>query len=107
MDPARLRHLMAVMQEDIDADRYLGGVIAIGRHGKLALHEAIGHADAKRTRPVKKDSVFSLFSVTKAITVVLVLRAIERGQLALTRQSRMSSPSSQAKGARPSRSITC
>jgi len=72
------------MQEDIDADRYLGGVIAIGRHGKLALHEAIGHADAGRKRLVKKDSVFSLFSVTKAITVVLVLRAIERGQLALT-----------------------
>jgi CubicO group peptidase (beta-lactamase class C family) len=84
MDPARLRHLMAAMQEDIDADRYLGGVIAIGRHGKLALHQAIGHADADRKRPVKKDSVFSLFSVTKAITVVLVLRAIERGQLALT-----------------------
>jgi len=84
MDPKRLRHLMAVMREDIDADRYLGGCIAIGRHGKLALHEAIGHADAERKRPVKKDSVFSLFSVTKAITVVLVLRAIERGQLALT-----------------------
>jgi len=84
MDPKRLRHLMAVMREDIDADRYLGGCIAIGRHGKLELHEAIGHADAERKRPVKKDSVFSLFSVTKAITVVLVLRAIERGQLALT-----------------------
>jgi len=84
MDSKRLAHLMAVMQEDIDADRYLGGCIAIGRHGKLALHQAIGHADAERRRPVKKDSVFSLFSVTKAITVVLVLRAIERGRLALT-----------------------
>ena len=84
MDAARLKHLMKVMQEDIDADNYFGGVIAIGRHGQLALHEAIGHADSARKRPVKKDSVFSLFSVTKAITVVLMLRAIERGQLALT-----------------------
>ena len=84
MDRARLEHLMAVMQEDIDKDRYFGGVLAIGRHGKLALHEAIGHADSKRTRPVKRDSVFSLFSVTKAFTVTLVLRAIDRGQLALT-----------------------
>ena len=84
MDAARLKHLMKVMQEDIDADKYFGAVIAIGRHGRLALHEAIGHADPARKRPVKKDSVFSLFSVTKAITVVLVLRAIERGQLALT-----------------------
>ena len=84
MDASRLQHLMAVMKDDIERDRYFGGVIAIGRHGQLALHEAIGHADSARTRPVRKDSVFSLFSTTKAITVVLVLRAIERGQLALT-----------------------
>ena len=30
------------------------------------------------------DSVFSIFSATKAITNVLVFRAIERGQLLLT-----------------------
>jgi CubicO group peptidase (beta-lactamase class C family) len=84
MDMARLAQLMTVMQEDIAKDRYFGGVIAVGRHGKLALYEAIGHADSARKRPVKKDSVFSLFSVTKAITVVLVLRAIERGQFDLT-----------------------
>lgn len=84
MDAARLKQLVAVMRDDIARDRYFGGVIAVGRHGKLALHEAIGHADSKRTRPVKRDSVFSLFSVTKALTVVLVLRAIERGQFDLT-----------------------
>jgi CubicO group peptidase (beta-lactamase class C family) len=84
MDASRLRHLMTVMKDDVEQDRYFGGVIAIGRHGQLALHEAIGHANSARTRPVRKDSVFSLFSTTKAITVVLVLRAVERGQLALT-----------------------
>lgn len=79
-----LERLREVLREDIASDRYFGGVIAIGRHGKLVFHEAFGHADSKRTRPVKKDSVFSLFSVTKAFTVVLVLRAIDRGQIALT-----------------------
>jgi CubicO group peptidase (beta-lactamase class C family) len=84
VDTSRLRRLMEVMQEDIEQDRYFGGVIAIGRHGHLVLHEAIGHAGPARARPVKADSVFSLFSTTKAITVVLILRAIERGKLALT-----------------------
>jgi CubicO group peptidase (beta-lactamase class C family) len=84
MDETRLKHLVEVMREDVERDRYFGGVIAVGRHGRLALHEAVGHADSARTRPVKKDSVFSLFSATKSLTVVLVLRAIERGQLALT-----------------------
>jgi CubicO group peptidase (beta-lactamase class C family) len=84
MDESRLQRLVEVVRDDIERDRYFGGVIAIGRHGQLALHEAFGHADSARKRPVRKDSVFSLFSTTKAITTVLVLRAIERGDLALT-----------------------
>ncbi|HUI62748.1 MAG TPA: serine hydrolase domain-containing protein, partial [Steroidobacteraceae bacterium] len=39
---------------------------------------------AAGTRPLRQDSVFSIFSVTKAITNVLVLRAIELGRFALT-----------------------
>jgi CubicO group peptidase (beta-lactamase class C family) len=56
----------------------------VARHGEIGFHEAIGHANSERRRPVKKDSVFSLFSVTKSFTNVLVLRAIELGQIALT-----------------------
>jgi len=37
-----------------------------------------------RSRPLRLDSVFSIFSVTKAITNVLVLRSIELGRFALT-----------------------
>jgi CubicO group peptidase (beta-lactamase class C family) len=80
----RLAHLRATMADDIRRGRYFGGVVLVARHGIVALHEAIGHADAGGAQPLAKDSVFSLFSVTKAITNVLVFRAIERGELALT-----------------------
>jgi CubicO group peptidase (beta-lactamase class C family) len=84
MDSQRLAEILRVMRADIAKEKYHGGVIAIGRHGKLVFHEAIGHSSPDRKLPVKKDSVFSLFSVTKAFTVVLVLKAIERGQFDLT-----------------------
>jgi CubicO group peptidase (beta-lactamase class C family) len=84
LDRDRLLHLKTVMEADIRKGLYFGGVIAVARHGEIGLHEALGSADAKGNHPVKKDSVFSIFSVTKALTVVLVLRAIERGLLALT-----------------------
>ena len=84
LDQARLQHLKSVMEADIARGLYFGGVIAVGRHGELGLYEAVGHADASRKRPVQRDSVFSIFSVTKAFTNVLMYRAIERGQLALT-----------------------
>jgi CubicO group peptidase (beta-lactamase class C family) len=80
----RLDHLRRVIAGDIAAGRYFGAVLAIARAGELGLHEAIGHADAAASRPLRLDSVFSIFSVTKAITNVLVLRAIELGRFALT-----------------------
>lgn len=83
-DQERLKHLKRVIADDVAAGRYYGAVIAVARGGKLGLHEAIGHADAAGATPLKLDSVFSIFSVTKVITSVLVLRAIELGRFALT-----------------------
>jgi CubicO group peptidase (beta-lactamase class C family) len=84
LDQARLAHLRTVITEDIAAGRYYGAVIAVARAGELGLHEAIGHADQAHSRPLRLDSVFSIFSVTKAITNVLALRSIELGRFALT-----------------------
>jgi CubicO group peptidase (beta-lactamase class C family) len=80
----RLAQLQSVIEEDIRHKRYFGAVIAVARAGTLGLFEALGHADAQGERPLQRDSVFSLFSVTKAFTNVLVFRAIEQGRLALT-----------------------
>ena len=79
----RLRHLKAVIEDDVKRGRYYGGVILVARDGVVGLHEAIGFTNAKDKKPVTKKSVFSL-STTKAITNVLVFRAIERGEFALT-----------------------
>jgi CubicO group peptidase (beta-lactamase class C family) len=83
-DQERLAHLQRVIAEDVAAGRYFGAVIAVACGGRFGLHDAIGYADAARSRPLRLDSVFSIFSVTKAITNVLVLRSIELGRFALT-----------------------
>ncbi len=80
----RLRHLKAAIEADVARKRYFGAVIAVARHGVPGLLEAVGHADRDGRRALRIDSVFSLFSVTKAFTNALVFRAIERGELALT-----------------------
>ena len=80
----RLAHLQQVIAADVAAGRYYGAVIAVARRGRVVMHEAIGYADAARTQPLQRDSVFSIFSVTKALTNVLVLRVIELGRFALT-----------------------
>lgn len=80
----RLAHLLEVMEDDISRGKYYGGVFCIGRHGEIGLHEAIGHGYRDQKTPLVKDNVFSLFSLTKAFTNVLVYRAVERGELSFT-----------------------
>ena len=79
----RIAHLERTMRTDVDKGEYWGARIIIARHGEIALDAAIGHADAERTRPVAPDSVFTIFSMTKAMTNILSLRAIELGQFSL------------------------
>jgi len=84
MNAARLQHLTAVMQADIDRGLYYGAVILVARAGNVVLHEAVGYRDPVAKVPMTRDAVFSIFSVSKSFTAVLTLQAIERGQFALT-----------------------
>ncbi len=80
----RLDHLKTVIEEDVARGDYFGAVVKVGRGGVIVFDEAIGHAYADRQRPLKANDVFSLFSVTKAFTNVLVMRAVEEGRFQLT-----------------------
>lgn len=80
----RLDHLCNVIKEDISKDKYFGAVVLVARHGEVALHKAFGHGGGVDRKALSTDSVFSLFSLTKCLTDVLVLRAVELGQFSLT-----------------------
>jgi CubicO group peptidase (beta-lactamase class C family) len=84
MDQHRLAELQQLIRADIKAGLYHGAVIKVARGGVVALEAAIGAADAAQSQPLALDSVFNIFSVTKAFTNLLVLRAIEQGRFALT-----------------------
>jgi CubicO group peptidase (beta-lactamase class C family) len=71
LDSARLKHLKSVIEGDIRLGRYYGAVILIARHGAVGMHEAIGFIEPTKKPPIQKNSVFSLFSTTKALTNVL------------------------------------
>jgi CubicO group peptidase (beta-lactamase class C family) len=83
-DADRLGTLTAAVERDIAAGLYFGGVISVQRGGQSAYFKTFGHSSASKERVVARDSVFSLFSVTKAFTNILVFQAIERGSLTLT-----------------------
>lgn len=83
-DSGRLDLLTAAVERDIAADLYFGGVISVKRGGQAAYLKTFGYSSPAKDRKVAEDSVFSLFSVTKAFTNILIFQAIERGLVTLT-----------------------
>ena len=83
-DSERLDLLTAAVERDIAADLYFGGVISVRRGGQPAYLKTFGYSSPAKDRKVAEDSVFSLFSVTKAFTNILIFQAIERGLVTLT-----------------------
>lgn len=84
LDADRLQRVCRVIAEDVEAKRYDGAVILVARGGRVCLHEAIGFAEREGGREAALDDVFHLFSVTKTMTAVAVLRCVDRGELQLT-----------------------
>ena len=63
----RLQRLGAWMRAEVDAGRIPGAVVAIGRGGKLACHEAFGFRDRETRAPMPVDAVFRIASMTKPV----------------------------------------
>jgi CubicO group peptidase (beta-lactamase class C family) len=83
LSSARLERLAQAIRRDVDAGRMPGAVVAIARRGKLAYHEAFGFVDPTAKRPMAKDSMFALASMTKPMVAVATLMLAEEGRLLL------------------------
>ena len=79
----RLDRIGPIMDKAIKAGRLAGGVGLIARRGKVAYFETYGMADRENARPMQKDSIFRIFSMTKAVTGVAVMTLSEEGRFAL------------------------
>jgi CubicO group peptidase (beta-lactamase class C family) len=61
-----------------------GAVYLIGRHGRVAVHEWIGHLDPEHERPISGDAIFDMASVTKPVsTAASLMLLLQRGELYL------------------------
>ncbi|MBW2268666.1 MAG: beta-lactamase family protein [Deltaproteobacteria bacterium] len=71
------------MQAYVDEEKLAGLVTLIARRGKVAHFEAFGMQDREAARPMQRDTLFRIYSMTKPITSVAVLILFERGHFLL------------------------
>ena len=78
--PERLSLLNTTIQK-IVADRQLAGVVTLlARHGKVVAFNTYGYQDISRQVPMRKDSIFRLYSQTKPVTGVAMMILYEEGK---------------------------
>ncbi len=84
LSATRLERIHEAVQRHVDAGEISGAVTLVARRGRVAHFEAHGLMDIESKRPMTKDAIFRLASMTKPITAVAVLMLVEEGKIRLT-----------------------
>ena len=84
MDPAHLAQIAERMKEFEERGQLAGTVTLLQRHGALAHFEVTGWADIEAKKPMQRDTIFQIMSMTKPITGVAIMMLAEEGKLRIT-----------------------
>ena len=71
------------MQRHITAGSFSGAVTLVARNGRIAYHEAQGVMDLETKKPMVKDGIFRIMSMTKPVIGVAILMMMEEGKVRL------------------------
>ncbi len=84
MSKPRLERIDRHLRERyIEAGRFPGTQLLVYRRGKLVHASSQGLADLERKVPVKDDTIFRIYSMTKPITSIAFMMLVEEGRVAL------------------------
>jgi len=83
-DSVRLATVTGYLRAEVDSGAFPGAVIAVGRHGRLALLVAVGHYGVDDPRPVEPGTIYDLASLTKVVGLTTAcMLLVDEGKLAL------------------------
>jgi CubicO group peptidase (beta-lactamase class C family) len=80
---ASLDRLGDLIRREIAADKIPGGVLLIQQHGKPVYLESFGVRDPATQAPMTPDTIFQVYSMTKAVTSVAAMMLVDEGKLSI------------------------
>jgi CubicO group peptidase (beta-lactamase class C family) len=80
----RLKRIHDLMERRIETRDISGAVTLVARKGKVAHLEAQGLMDIETNKPMTKDAIFRIASMTKPVVGVAILMMIEEGKVRLS-----------------------
>jgi CubicO group peptidase (beta-lactamase class C family) len=84
MSTERLARIREAVQRHIENGNVPGAVTLVARNGKVVHFEAHGVLDVETKKPMPKDAIFRLASMSKPVAAVSVMMMVEEGKIRLT-----------------------
>ncbi|MFL2742827.1 MAG: class A beta-lactamase-related serine hydrolase [Gammaproteobacteria bacterium] len=76
--------LSKFLNKEISKGRYPGFLTLIKKDGKVIYQDVSGFNDVKNKTPLQRDSLFRIYSMTKPVTGVALMIAVDQGMLKLS-----------------------
>jgi CubicO group peptidase (beta-lactamase class C family) len=83
-DAERLSQIPVRMKALVDKGSIAGTVTLFAHNGEILSFDAVGYQDIQSRKPMAKDSIFQVMSMTKPMVAVGIVMLAEEGRLALT-----------------------
>lgn len=80
----RLARIKPALEREVAEKRIPGAVVMVARHGAIAHCDVVGVRDPADGAAMTADTIFSIASMTKAMTFVAILMLYEEGRLLLS-----------------------
>src|SRR5476649_2918984 len=79
----RLSRISTWMKGWVDSGKLPGLLVAVMRKGEVAFAETYGKADVERNKPVRPDTIYRIYSMTKPLTSTAIMMLYEEGRFQL------------------------
>ena len=80
----RLGNIRKVLGAKVDAGEIPGYVALVARKGKVAYFESYGMQNPNTKKPMSRDAIFRIYSMTKPVTSVAAMILVEEGKMRLS-----------------------
>ena len=84
LSSVQLKRLEEATRQHIESGLVPGAVMLVARRGKIAWLNVQGKRDPAQPDPMKVDSIFRIYSMTKPIVSAALMQLVEEGRLQIT-----------------------
>lgn len=79
MEQEKINRLQWILDDAVAGGEIPGAILMVRREGKEIVYLESGYADIEAKKPVSRDSIYRLYSMSKPITATAVMILVERG----------------------------